>query len=105
MVWARAMGDTACVTACALIRAADAAATAAIASRTVDTSIDTETAEGACGGITTGRPPTVISLFAGRGSVLAVANEMGMDAVGIELSRKRCATALTLRLLRDDDLT
>ena len=38
-----------------------------------------------------------------RDHVLAVANEMGMDAIGVELSRKRCATALTLRLLKSGD--
>lgn len=39
--------------------------------------------------------------------MLAVANEIGMDAAGVELSRKRCATALTLRLLKEarDDNT
>ncbi len=99
MDWARAMGDAACVTACALVRAADAAAATAASSREVQESTAGSTSRRS----STRRRPTVISLFAGRGSVLAVANEMGMDAIGVELSRKRCATALTLRLLKARD--
>jgi len=45
----------------------------------------------------------VIDPFCGQGTVLAVANEMGMDALGVELSRKRCRTALTMKLLRTKD--
>jgi hypothetical protein len=42
----------------------------------------------------------VVDPFCGRGTVLAVANEMGLDAVGVELSAKRCkaARALTVQL-------
>jgi hypothetical protein len=44
----------------------------------------------------------VVDPFCGRGTVLAVANAMGLDAVGIELSAKRCkaARALTVTLER-----
>lgn len=41
----------------------------------------------------------VFDPFCGVGTVLAVANTMGLDALGVELSRKRCeqARALTVR--------
>lgn len=35
----------------------------------------------------------VVDPFCGRGTVLAVANEMGLDAVGVDLSAKRCKAA------------
>jgi ribosomal protein L7/L12 len=101
MRWSRAMGDTACVTACLLVRAADAAATAASVSDTAD-AVRSSGAVGADVATRRNRP-TVFSLFSGQGSVLAVANEMGMHSVGVELSRKRCATALGLRLLKASD--
>ena len=41
----------------------------------------------------------VFDPFCGHGTVLAVANEMGLDAVGVEISRKRCRAALRLRML------
>jgi ribosomal protein L7/L12 len=101
MRWSRAMGDTACVTACLLVRAADAAATTA----SVTDTADAVRSSGAVGAdvATRRNRPTVFSLFSGQGSVLAVANEMGMHSVGVELSRKRCATALGLRLLKASD--
>jgi hypothetical protein len=42
----------------------------------------------------------VVDPFCGRGTVLAVANAMGLDALGVELSAKRCkaARALTVQL-------
>jgi tRNA G10 N-methylase Trm11 len=42
----------------------------------------------------------VVDPFCGRGTVLAVANAMGFDALGIDLGAKRCkaARALTLDL-------
>lgn len=40
---------------------------------------------------------TVIDPFCGQGSVLAVANALGLDAVGVELSRKRAERARTLQ--------
>jgi hypothetical protein len=38
----------------------------------------------------------VVDPFCGRGTVLAVANAMGLDAIGVELSAKRCRAARTL---------
>lgn len=38
----------------------------------------------------------VIDPFAGQGTVLSMANAVGMDAVGIELSPKRCKKAANL---------
>jgi len=38
----------------------------------------------------------VVDPFCGRGTVLAVANAMGLDAVGVELSAKRCRHARSL---------
>lgn len=38
----------------------------------------------------------VVDPFCGRGTVLAVANTMGLDAVGVELSAKRCRAARAL---------
>lgn len=44
---------------------------------------------------------TVVDPFCGRGTVLAVANELGLDAIGVELARKRArqAKALTMETL------
>ncbi|XXF78311.1 SAM-dependent methyltransferase [Myxococcaceae bacterium GXIMD 01537] len=41
---------------------------------------------------------TVVDPFCGHGTALAVANAMGLDAVGVELSRKRAKKARALRL-------
>ncbi|MDC0712055.1 SAM-dependent methyltransferase [Stigmatella sp. ncwal1] len=41
---------------------------------------------------------TVVDPFCGHGTVLAVANALGLDAVGVELSRKRARKARALRL-------
>ncbi len=42
----------------------------------------------------------VVDPFCGKGTALAVANAMGLDAIGVELSHKRCraARALTIEL-------
>jgi hypothetical protein len=40
----------------------------------------------------------IVDPFCGRGSVLAVANDLGMDAIGVELSGKRCRAARSLSL-------
>jgi len=40
----------------------------------------------------------VVDPFCGKGTVLAVANETGLDAIGVELSAKRCSAARTLTL-------
>ena len=39
---------------------------------------------------------TVVDPFCGLGTVLAVANALGLDAEGVELNRKRAARARTL---------
>jgi hypothetical protein len=44
----------------------------------------------------------VVDPFCGHGTVLAVANAFGFDAVGVELSAKRCRVARGLTLLRED---
>jgi hypothetical protein len=41
---------------------------------------------------------TVVDPFCGHGTVLAVANALGLDAVGVELSRKRAKKARALRV-------
>jgi hypothetical protein len=41
---------------------------------------------------------TVIDPFCGRGTVLAVANALGLDAVGVELNRRRAAQSRTLTI-------
>lgn len=40
----------------------------------------------------------VVDPFCGKGSVLAVANALGLDALGVELSAKRCRAARNLKL-------
>lgn len=47
-----------------------------------------------------GRAPVVLDPFCGVGTVLAVANALGLDALGVEKARKRCeqARALTVRV-------
>ncbi len=53
----------------------------------------------ACGFIRRRTPTrTVVDPFCGRGTALAVANAMGLHAVGVELSAKRCRIAATLRV-------
>jgi hypothetical protein len=44
---------------------------------------------------------TVVDPFCGHGTVLAVANALGMDAIGVELSRKRAKKARALRVTLD----
>ncbi len=41
---------------------------------------------------------TIVDPFCGVGTVLAVANELGLDAIGVELNRKRAAAARALVL-------
>ncbi|MDY7226426.1 DNA methyltransferase [Hyalangium rubrum] len=41
---------------------------------------------------------TVVDPFCGHGTVLAVANALGLDALGVELSRKRAKKARALRV-------
>lgn len=40
----------------------------------------------------------VVDPFCGHGTVLAVANALGLDAIGVELSRRRASKARTLQL-------
>jgi hypothetical protein len=44
------------------------------------------------------RSHTIVDPFCGVGSVLAVANALGLDAVGVELSRRRARRARNLRV-------
>jgi hypothetical protein len=41
---------------------------------------------------------TIVDPFCGWGSVLAVANDLGLDAIGVEIGRKRARKARTLTL-------
>lgn len=41
---------------------------------------------------------TIVDPFCGHGLVLAIANQLGLNAVGVELSRKRAKKARTLEL-------
>ena len=41
---------------------------------------------------------TIVDPFCGLGSVLAAANAQGLDAIGVELSRRRAAKARALGL-------
>lgn len=40
----------------------------------------------------------VLDPFCGIGTVVALANEMGMSSIGVEISRKRCRQAVRLKL-------
>jgi len=44
---------------------------------------------------------TLVNPFCGHGTLLAVANEMGLDAIGVELGRKRAEKALALSIPRE----
>ena len=44
---------------------------------------------------------TVVDPFCGIGTMLAVANAHGLNAVGVEISPKRAARARTLEVQRD----
>ena len=44
----------------------------------------------------------VVDPFCGHGTVLAMANSFGFDAVGVELSAKRCKIARNLGVPRED---
>jgi hypothetical protein len=41
---------------------------------------------------------TIVDPFCGEGSVLAVANELGLAAIGVEISRRRAQRARSLQL-------
>lgn len=56
----------------------------------------------ACGFLRDETPTrVVVDPFCGRGTVLAVANTMGFDAIGVDLGGKRCRAARTLVLPPD----
>ena len=99
MTWKSAMGDTACVAACLLARAAAADAAAAAADAADDTTdadsdaVDDTTDADADdtqsvstptlptdGGDAGARAAVVIDPFCGQGTALAVANELGMGS-------------------------
>ena len=40
----------------------------------------------------------IMDPFCGHGTVLAAANAMGFDAIGVDIGAKRCRAARTLRL-------
>jgi len=40
----------------------------------------------------------VVDPFCGHGTVLAVANEVGLDAIGVDTSRAQCKAARNLKL-------
>ncbi|ATB30083.1 DNA methyltransferase [Melittangium boletus] len=46
---------------------------------------------------------TIVDPFCGHGTVLAVANDLGLDAVGVELSNKRARKARALRMPLGDE--
>jgi hypothetical protein len=48
------------------------------------------------------RAKCVFDPFCGVGTVLAVANTLGLDALGIELSKKRCAQSRELIVTADE---
>jgi DNA modification methylase len=41
---------------------------------------------------------TIVDPFCGRGTTLAVANELGFDAIGVDLGGKRCRFARNARI-------
>jgi hypothetical protein len=45
---------------------------------------------------------TIVDPFCGYGTVLAVANALGLDSVGVDLSAKMCRKARTLTVTLDD---
>jgi hypothetical protein len=45
----------------------------------------------------------IVDPFCGQGSVLAVANALGLAAIGVERSRKRCRAAEALRVVLTED--
>ncbi len=45
---------------------------------------------------------TIVDPFCGRGTTLAIANEMGLDAIGVDIKAKNCEVARTLKNLNID---
>jgi hypothetical protein len=52
--------------------------------------------------VRTTRTRTIVDPFCGFGTVLAVANALGLDSVGVDLSAKMCRKAKTLVVNRED---
>lgn len=55
-----------------------------------------------CVGPALGRAPVVVDPFCGVGTVLAVANALGLEALGVEKARKRAEQARELRVRADE---
>ena len=55
-----------------------------------------------CVGPALGREPVVVDPFCGVGTVLAVANALGLEALGVEKARKRAEQARELRVRADE---
>lgn len=55
-----------------------------------------------CVGPALGREPVVVDPFCGVGTVLAVANALGLEALGVEKARKRAEQARALRVRADE---
>ena len=55
-----------------------------------------------CVGPALGRAPVVVDPFCGVGTVLAVANRLGLDALGVEKNRKRAEEARALVVRADE---
>lgn len=53
-------------------------------------------------GAALGQAPVIFDPFCGVGTVLAVANRLGLDAVGVEKNRKRAEDARTLTVRADE---
>ena len=85
------MGADACVAACRLVRAL------CLADQARDDGLRPPSHKG-------GSLGTMIDPFCGQGSVLCVANELGLDSIGVDLNRRRCQQALAQRLLRVEDV-
>jgi hypothetical protein len=102
------MGLNACVVACEWIlkNTTPFSATGAAAAATADSKEDggAEQKTQSAGAGTTAAAAAhalrhcVVDPFCGRGSALAVANALGMDAMGVEMSNQRCQYARRLQL-------
>ena len=53
--------------------------------------------------LSTSKIRTVVDPFVGRGTVAAAANAFGFDAIGVELQKRQCAYAQTLKLIKTKD--
>ncbi len=49
-----------------------------------------------------GKCHTIVDPFVGQGTVLAMANALGLKGIGIEISRKRCRKAFACRIKEED---